>query len=258
MTQIPLRCHGGGRLLVHGSLAAERIIVVLSRDSFLLDDALVDRLVRFFTGHNLTVVRYESRVAETTRLIDHPVSRRWPAPLRQAMKALRLLRFPGRWRHFSGRYREEQNAIPYRVQSLRELIRFFGPDKELIFLTRSAGGRVASLVADETGIARLVCLGYPFRHPDKEPEPERYLHLAHLQTPFLILQGVRDSYGGREVLETCRFAPPTQLEWVDTDHGFSLSEDEMRRILNLIHHFVINGGQSAPAAVADQSARVSR
>ncbi|HCK54632.1 MAG TPA: alpha/beta hydrolase, partial [Planctomycetaceae bacterium] len=59
---------------------------------------------------------------------------------------------------------------------------------------KSMGGRMASLVADECGVAGLVCLGYPF-HPPAKPEKLRTEHLAGLSTPTLIVQGDRDRFG---------------------------------------------------------------
>ena len=40
---------------------------------------------------------------------------------------------------------------------------------------KSMGGRIASLVADEAGVAGLVCLGYPF-HPVGKPDRLRVEH----------------------------------------------------------------------------------
>src|SRR5512135_338690 len=59
---------------------------------------------------------------------------------------------------------------------------------------KSMGGRIASMVADEAGVAGLVCLGYPF-HPPGQPEKLRVAHLENLQTRTLILQGARDAFG---------------------------------------------------------------
>ena len=47
---------------------------------------------------------------------------------------------------------------------------------------KSMGGRIASMVADEAGVAGLLCLGYPF-HPPGQPAKLRVAHLEHLKTP---------------------------------------------------------------------------
>ena len=53
------------------------------------------------------------------------------------------------------------------------------------------------MIADEAGVAGLLCLGYPF-HPPGKPERLRTAHLETLETPTLILQGTRDPFGTRE------------------------------------------------------------
>ncbi|MES2869923.1 MAG: alpha/beta family hydrolase [Pseudomonadota bacterium] len=83
---------------------------------------------------------------------------------------------------------------------------------------KSMGGRMASLVADELGADRLVCLGYPFYAVGK-PEKPRVAHLAQLQTPTLIVQGERDALGNREAVEAYTLAPSIELLWlVAGDH----------------------------------------
>jgi predicted alpha/beta-hydrolase family hydrolase len=82
---------------------------------------------------------------------------------------------------------------------------------------KSYGGRVASLIADELGVAGLVCLGYPF-HPPQRPEQLRTAHLLTLRTPTLICQGTRDPFGGE--LEVPGFGLPAAIElrWFAGDH----------------------------------------
>lgn len=237
MNIVRLKIQGGGRLEVHGSLAAPRILIVLSRENFRHDDALIARLTGHFS-RRWTVAKYETRAVETTRRIDRACFAALPLWLRQTLKALLLLCWPARRRHYSPGYRAKVHSIAYRVESLRQLIQLLGPGKEVIFLTRSAGGRVATLVADEAGVSRVVCLGYPFKHPDEPPDPSRYEHLAGLRMPLLILQGTRDNYGGIETAGIYRLAPETTLEWIDTDHGFNLAEGEWTQVLDRIDRFM--------------------
>jgi predicted alpha/beta-hydrolase family hydrolase len=86
------------------------------------------------------------------------------------------------------------------------------------------GGRVASLLVDELAasddVRGCLCLGYPF-HPPGRPLQLRTEHLASLQTPTLILQGERDSFGRREEVEAYHLSPQVQLGWVPSgDHSF--------------------------------------
>jgi predicted alpha/beta-hydrolase family hydrolase len=90
----------------------------------------------------------------------------------------------------------------------------------LVIGGKSMGGRIASLIADEAGVAGLVCLGYPF-HPVGKPEQLRVKHLESLATPTLILQGERDPFGNREEVAKYKLAPTIQVKWlVDGDHSF--------------------------------------
>lgn len=95
-----------------------------------------------------------------------------------------------------------------------------GGAERLVIGGKSMGGRMASLVADETGVRGLVCLGYPF-HPPGQPEKTRTAHLADLRTPTLIVQGTRDSLGSREDVTVYELSPRIQLVWLeDGDHSF--------------------------------------
>jgi predicted alpha/beta-hydrolase family hydrolase len=85
---------------------------------------------------------------------------------------------------------------------------------------KSMGGRIASMVADEAGVAGLVCLGYPF-HPPGQPKKLRVAHLEHLKTPALILQGERDAFGTREEVASYQLSKAIRiLILADGDHSF--------------------------------------
>ena len=46
------------------------------------------------------------------------------------------------------------------------VIQHLGPEN-LVIGGKSLGGRMASMVADETGVRGLACLGYPFHPPGR-------------------------------------------------------------------------------------------
>jgi predicted alpha/beta-hydrolase family hydrolase len=82
------------------------------------------------------------------------------------------------------------------------------------------GGRIASLVADEAGVAGLICLGYPF-HPVGKPDHLRVKHLQTIKTPMLIIQGERDPLGGRDEVAKYKLSPAIRVTWAaDGDHSF--------------------------------------
>jgi len=119
--------------------------------------------------------------------------------------------------------------------------------RRLIIGGKSMGGRVASLVADDSNAAGLVCLGYPF-HPPGKPEKLRTAHLATMRTPALICQGTRDPFGTRADVAAYTLSPAIQMLWLeDGNHsleprrasGFT-AEDNWNRAMDRIAGFVSN------------------
>ena len=95
-----------------------------------------------------------------------------------------------------------------------------GPEN-LVIGGKSLGGRMASMVADEAGVAGLVCLGYPFHAPGRDADPSRLAHLEGLKTPALIAQGTRDGLGNAADVAGYALAPSIGVHWLeDGDHGF--------------------------------------
>jgi uncharacterized protein len=115
-------------------------------------------------------------------------------------------------------------GAPDREPVLREswlaTIASLGGGSRLVVGGKSLGGRIASMVADEAGVAGLVCLGYPF-HPPGKPERLRTGHLEALATPALIIQGTRDPFGSREDVAGYSLSPSIRIVWIeDGDHSF--------------------------------------
>ncbi len=109
---------------------------------------------------------------------------------------------------------------PVLRNSWKEAIAAHGGGPRLVIGGKSLGGRIASLVADETGARGLLCLGYPF-HPPGQPDRLRTRHLAALATPALILQGTRDPFGGREDVAGYALASSIRVAWLeDGDHSW--------------------------------------
>lgn len=102
----------------------------------------------------------------------------------------------------------------------KEVIADFNGQARIFIGGKSMGGRMASLIADETNVEGLVCLGYPFYAIGK-PEKPRTEHLEDLQSPTLIVQGERDSMGNRETVEHYQISKEIRLHWLtDGDHSF--------------------------------------
>ena len=112
------------------------------------------------------------------------------------------------------------DRAPVLLDAWREVIDELGAEN-LVIGGKSMGGRIASMVADETGVKGLVCLGYPFHAPGRPMNPERLAHLQHLKTRALFCQGTRDTLGGAEDVETYTLSKAIAMHWLnDGDHGF--------------------------------------
>lgn len=112
----------------------------------------------------------------------------------------------------SGRRRPPNPAPVLRQCYAEALARLSG--RTLVIGGKSLGGRIASLIADESGVAGLVCLGYPF-HPPGNPDRTRTDHLARLRTPTLICQGTRDPFGSLEEVGGYELSPAITIQWLE-------------------------------------------
>lgn len=109
---------------------------------------------------------------------------------------------------------------PILLDTWHEVIKSLGGGERLAIGGKSLGGRIASMVADEAQVLALVCLGYPFHPPGKVPGA-RLKHLKSLRTPALIVQGTRDSFGGRGEVENYELSRQIRIAWIeDGDHSF--------------------------------------
>jgi uncharacterized protein len=113
--------------------------------------------------------------------------------------------------------RRPPDRAPVLVDTWLRVAAELGPDN-LVIGGKSMGGRIASMVADEAGVAGLVCLGYPF-HPPGKPEKLRTEHLEGLKTPALIVQGERDPFGRHEEVGAYKLSKSIAVEYLaDGDH----------------------------------------
>ncbi|MGY5354685.1 alpha/beta family hydrolase [Wenyingzhuangia sp. IMCC45467] len=126
------------------------------------------------------------------------------------------------------------STIEIRIKLLKQRILNYDKNYELFIISRSAGGRFASLVADELNIKHIICLSYPFQNPHNGIEPDRYLHLENLKTPMTIFQGDKDEYGGLEIRDKYKLSDHIDLQFVDANHDFNLNTKDWERVLTKI------------------------
>lgn len=156
-----------------------------------MDSDFMNQLVASLNGAGVTVVRFEFPYMQWSR----KNARRRP-PDRQPV----LLQY---WRDIYREVAGDNNTT--------------GP---LLIGGKSMGGRMASMVADELGVAGVCCFGYPF-HPPGRPREMRTEHLRTLTTPCLILQGTRDALGTPEDLAKEALSSTVALHWLtNADHDF--------------------------------------
>jgi predicted alpha/beta-hydrolase family hydrolase len=130
-----------------------------------------------------------------------------------------LFEFPYMVQRRESDTRRPPNREPILRETWFQVIESLESDK-LIIGGKSMGGRIASLIADETEVAGLVCLGYPF-HPSGKPDKLRIEHLKAIKTPTLIVQGERDALGNKEEVSGYRLSKNIQFHWLpDGDHSF--------------------------------------
>ncbi len=118
-----------------------------------------------------------------------------------------------------GRKRPPDRA-PVLLDAYREVINDFQSDAPIFIGGKSMGGRMASLVAEQTKVSGLICLGFPF-HPPGKPENFKGDHLKSISIPSLIIQGERDTFGKQAEFEDFSLSAAVETQFIaDGDHSF--------------------------------------
>jgi predicted esterase len=135
-------------------------------------------------------------------------------------------------------FQKNPNDISLRVEKLAKRLNKISLNTEITLIGRSAGAIVATMVSLNHPIHKIISLGYPFKHPDFQEEAYRHEHLKHVKTPMLIIQGLQDIYGGKEIEKKYHFNSNTTIVFEDIDHDFELTEENRIRILKNIEQFI--------------------
>lgn len=235
--------------------AGRAFVLVVGRTNYVKSSVLVESLIADLEAAGHTVQRYrpteqwlderfeQSRTAGFCRRHPHA-----GGPLKKLVKLGMLMRRPSRWDYvlkFAGP--PGPPGLPDSDRRrLRLRIRTAAADR-VCLLAHSAGGITATLAASEPAVNALVCVGYPFKHPERADEPYRTAHLASVAKPFLIIQGDRDDYGSADDARRYALSPSTTVVGVNAWHDYGeLGPDEYRRCRDLVLGFV--GGLSPNGA----------
>lgn len=177
-----------------GPADASTLIVLAHGAGAPMDSPFMDKTAGLLADRGLQVVRFE---------FGYMAGRRTGGKKRPAPKAELLL--------------------PEYVAAVEKVAASSRRGRRLVIGGKSMGGRVASMVADDLrgrGLANgLVCLGYPFLAMGKPDAAPRIEHLRALRCPALIVQGERDPFGPKAMVETYPLSRAIAFHWAgDGDH----------------------------------------
>ena len=120
---------------------------------------------------------------------------------------------------------------------LKKINSLSGP---VVLIGRSSGARVLTVCASiNNQIAAVIGLAYPFKHPNKPIEEERYIHLESSSVPTLIVQGVRDEYGGIVANQKYRFSNSVEFFYLNASHSMHLPEKSLNLVRMRAKRFIL-------------------
>ena len=217
------------------SVNSKKIILIVGRENLRKDGSLNNSLLAYLEQQNHSII-YEPIGSAIYEAVNLENKHTWlPSFFKKIYWRICLLRYTAKnLNYFFKSYSKNISHVEFRSRMLRQLILKLGAEKEIIIISRSSGGIIASQIADELNIKHMICLGYPFKHPEKEVEPYRFMHLKNLKTPFLIIQGTQDEYGGIETKEKYTMSPNIETLFLDTNHDFKTSDDDWTKVLTKI------------------------
>ncbi len=174
-----------------------------------------------------------------------------------ADRGVRVIRFefPYMAARRAGKKTGAPDREPVLLDAWREMVAKYAPASQLVIGGKSLGGRMASMVADELGVAGVLCFGYPF-HPPGQPQKLRTRHLESLATPALVIQGTRDPLGNESEVPRYRLSQSITVEWLsDGDHSFkprvrsgTTEQENLKHAVELASEFVLSVTSRAATA----------
>jgi predicted alpha/beta-hydrolase family hydrolase len=142
-----------------------------------------------------------------------------------AARGIGTLRYEFPYMEAKGRRPDPPAVATARVREAVAEASRLAPGVPLLAGGKSFGGRMTSTAQAEApleGVRGLVFLGFPL-HPPGKPGTARATHLADVQVPMLFLQGTRDEFATRGLLEpvVAALGARATLCWVEQgDHSF--------------------------------------
>ena len=129
-------------------------------------------------------------------------------------------------------------SVQQRIETLLKKINSLSAP--VVLIGRSSGARVATVCATKSSqVAAVIGLAYPFKHPNKPIEEKRYIHLESISVPTLIIQGVRDEYGGIVANQKYRFSNPVEFFYLNAAHSMHLPEKPLNLVRMRAKRFIM-------------------
>ena len=173
--------------------------------------------------------------ADITFLLAHGAGAGMDSPFLESIATLvaeqgiRVIRFEFPYMQEArkqGKKRPPNSMIILREAFIKEIAQI---STKVVIGGKSMGGRVASMICEESEAIACIALGYPF-HPPGRLDSLRVSHLLEIQKPMLIVQGTRDPFGTKEEGLEKYMAQNTRLHWLeDGEHSFVPRKQSGRR-----------------------------
>lgn len=230
-----------------GSLASDKVLLFIGRNNTQKNSAPLQELLnRMILGGYLLIWPKsknqsisELLAEKSTRAVSYlnrilgPNERPIKVWVRRLLKGLILIIHPSKWSYFANWLSASQ--VEDQISIIRKTIQAIGEGKSIFIMSHSAGGITASTLADMPNLQGIICFGYPFKHPDKGAESYRTKYLKDIQKPFLIIQGTKDEYGGKDVQKLYDLSPCIKFEFVDATHEYeNLSAGDWAKVAHKI------------------------
>lgn len=124
------------------------------------------------------------------------------------------------------------DRLPRLIEYFQQIVSTMPDTAPLYLAGKSMGGRVSTMVLEESIARSAFVFGYPF-HPAGKPDRLRTEHLEDIAKPIHIFQGSRDAMGSEEEVRGYNLSEKVDVHWLhDANHdlkprkvsGFSQQE----------------------------------
>lgn len=179
-------------------------IIVVGRTDRSRESDAIRRILLRLEAEGYRLHWFESDYIRSYDRMTATIARRWPSlatwggndtPVRRLARVLlRLAMLVGDAYRYDHLYVRLFGQPANNARQLKLMLDAM-PEREVHFVTHSAGGISATRIADHPRVGHIVCFGYPFRRPGQRPEVFRTAHLPSVGKPLMIVQGDTDPYG---------------------------------------------------------------